>query len=296
MSYSHIYNGVDMNKMNPLSKYTKVEVLYTKLISNNVIKYPKGVLLNDTVECGICARSARDELMFNNPDALMNGEAVVSVIENCVPNIVDAHKLFVPDVELLLIGIKLATKERHYQIEVDCPVCKHHGAFERDLQVLLDSAELLEEQPELLLEEVGGLLLKFKPHTWEEYSAFGQRMFQEQKKARMLESMEDMSDEDKMESFSQIFEEMTKLSFEMIVSNIDSIETVDGQVISEKEFIAEWLGEQPAFILKQIREKSDMINNTGISHEMPVGCSSCGHEWTIENLQFDPSNFFVQSF
>lgn len=285
-----------MNKMNPLSKYTKVEVLYTKLVSNNVIKYPAGVLVNDTVECGICARSARDELMFNNPDALMNGEAVANVIENCVPNIGDARKLFVPDVELLLIGIKLATKEREYHIEVDCPECGHHGAFERDLQFLLDSAELLEEQPELLLEDVGGLLLKFKPHTWEEYSVFGQKMFQQQKKARMLEDLEEMSDEEKMEMFSQIFEEMTKLSFDMIVANIDSIETVEGDKITEREFIAEWLGAQPAFILKQIREKSDLINNIGVSHEMDVGCSSCGHEWTIENLQFDPSNFFEQSF
>lgn len=285
-----------MNKMNPLSKYTKVEVLYAKLVSNDVIKYPEGVLVNGTVECGICARSARDELMFNNPDALMNGEAVASVIENCVPNIGDARKLFVPDVELLLIGIKLATKERHYHIEADCPKCGHHGAFERDLQYLLDSADLLEEQPELLLEDVGGLLLKFKPHTWDEYSVFGQKMFQEQKKARMLENMEDMSDEDKMDMFSSIFESMTKLSFEMIVANIESIETVDGDIITEREFIAEWLGDQPAFILRQIREKSDLINNAGVSHEMEVGCSSCEHEWTITNLQFDPSNFFVQSF
>jgi ribosomal protein S27E len=285
-----------MNKMNPLSKYTKVEVLYAKLVSNDVVKYPEGVLLNNTVECGICARSARDELMFNNPDALMNGEAVVNVIENCVPNIGNARKLFVPDVELLLVGIKLATKEREYHIEVDCPNCKHHGAFERDLQVLLDSADLLEEQPELLLEDVGGLLLKFRPQTWEEYSAFGQNMFQQQKKAQVLENREDLTEAEKMAVFSEIFEVMTKLSFDMIVCNIDSIETTEGMVITEKEFIAEWLGEQPAFVLKQIREKADWINNTGISHEMDVGCSSCGHEWTIENLQFDPSNFFAQSF
>lgn len=285
-----------MNKMNPLSKYTKVEVLYTKLISNNVVKYNEGVLVNDTVECGVCARSARDELMFNNPDALMNGEAVSSVIENCVPNIADARKLFVPDVELLLIAIKLATKETEYHIEVDCPECGHHGAFERNLQVLLDSAELLEKQPELLLEDVGGLLLKFRPQTWQEYNTFGQNMFQQQKKAQILEKRDDLTDEQKMEVFSQIFEEMTRLSFDMIVCNIDSVETVEGNVITEKEFIAEWLGVQPSFILKQIREKADEVNNCGVSHEMDVGCSKCDHEWTIENLQFDPSNFFVQSF
>ena len=293
--YSRIYYGVNMNKMNPLSKYTKVEVLYTKLVSNNVIPYPKGVLNNETVECGICARSARDELMFNNPDALINGEAVASVIENCVPNIADARKLFVPDVELLLIGIKIATKETSYNIEVECPNCNHHGAFERNLEALLASAELLEEQPELLLEEVGGLLLKFKPHTWAEHSEFSQKMFIEQKKARSLEQV-DLSDEEKMKHFSAIFEVMTQLSFDMTVANIDYIETADGDKVTDRAFIAEWLGQQPAFILRQIRDKADFINNTGVSHEMEVGCSECGHEWTLENLQFDPSSFFVQGF
>lgn len=284
-----------MNKMNPLSKYTKVEVLYTKLVSNDVIAYPAGVLNNPTVECGICARSARDELMFNNPDALINGEAVANVIENCVPNIGNARKLFVPDVELLLIGIKIATKETTYNIEVECPECSHHGAFERNLEALLASAELLEEQPELLLEEVGGLLLKFKPHTWEEHSVFGQKMFIEQKKARSLEASE-LSDEEKMKHFSAIFEIMTQLSFDMTVANVDYIETADGDKVTDRGFIAEWLGQQPAFVLRQIRDKADFINNIGVSHEMDVGCSECGHEWTLENLQFDPSSFFVQGF
>ncbi|AQW88773.1 putative baseplate hub subunit [Erwinia phage pEa_SNUABM_50] len=284
-----------MNQMNPLSKYTKVETLYTKLVSNDVIKYPKGVLVSDTVECGICARSARDELMFNNPDALMNGEAVVNVIQNCVPNISNARDLFVPDVELLLIGIKLATKETEYQIEVNCPECGHHGAFERNLQYLLDSAELLEEQPTLILEDIGGLIIKFKPHTWKEHSEFGLRMFKEQKRAQLLENVE-MTDEEKMKEFTDVFEKMTQLSFDMTVANIDYIETVDGVIVKEDEFIADWVGTQPAFILKQIREKADYINNIGVSHEMDVGCSECGHEWVLENLQFDPSSFFVQGF
>lgn len=284
-----------MNQMNPLSKYTKVEVLFTKLATNDVVKYPEGVLVENTVECGICARSARDELMFNNPDALMNGEAVVNVIHNCVPNIANARKLYVPDVEQLLIGIKIATKEKEYQIEAKCPVCEAHGAFERNLQYLLDSAELLETQPELILEEVGGLLLKFRPHTWEEHSNFGLLMFQEQKKAQILENL-DETDEEKMKKFTAIFEVMTQLSFEMIVANIESVETPDGVLITDKKYIYDWLGEQPAFILSQIREKADEINDIGVSHTMDVGCSECGHEWTIDNLQFDPSNFFVQSF
>ena len=284
-----------MNKMNPLSKYTKVEVLYSPLVSNNVIPYEDGVIEKDTTEFGICARSARDELQFNNPDALMNGEAVANVIENCVPKVLNARKLYVPDVELLMVGIKLATKETHYNIEVKCPECGHHGAFERDLNALMASAKLFEEVPELVLEEAGGLVLKFRPHTWEEHTAFGRRMFMEQKKARLLEESDD-PDEEKMKEFSAIFETMTQLNFDMIVTTIASIETPDGDIITDKGFITEWLSEQPSYVLKKIKDVSDEVSGTGVEHSMDVGCSECGHEWTLDNLQFDPSNFFGQGF
>lgn len=284
-----------MNSMNPLSKFTKMEVYYTKLISNDVIKYPEGVLGKTGIECGICARSSRDELMFNNPDALMNGEAIVKVIENCVPNVLDAHELFVPDVELLLIAIKLATKESTYTLEVNCPKCNERGAFERDLEYLLNSAEVLTEQPTLVLEDIGGLVLKFRPHTWKEHSAFALRMFKEQKTAQVLEASE-LTDDEKMKEFSAIFENMTQLSFDMIVANIQEVEVPDGESITSSEFISEWLSTLPTYILAQIKEKSDYINNIGVSHEMEVGCSHCNHEWTLTNLSFDPSNFFVPNF
>ncbi len=285
-----------MNKMNPLSKYTKVEVLYTKLPTNNVIKYPQGVLESDSVECGVCARSARDELAFNNPDALMNGEAVVNVIQNCVPNVINARELYVPDVELLLIAIKVATKETEYHIEAKCPVCDHHGSFERNLKFLLDSAGEMETQPELLLEDAGGLLIKFRPQKWGEFSKFGQAMFQEQKQAQVLEKNDTMSEEDKMKVFKDIFERMTQLSFDIMVATIDSITTPDGSEVTDKGFIKEWLGTQPSYVLREIRTVTDELNNFGVSHEMEVGCSACNHEWTLTDLQFDPSHFFAQSF
>lgn len=281
-----------MSKMNPLAKYTKIENLFVKLPSNGVAKYPVGILKNNKVECGVCARSSRDELMLNNPDALMNGQAVVNVIENCVPNIEDANGLYVGDVELLLVAIKLATKESVYQIEVDCPKCEKHGAFDRDLEYLLNTAEMLEELPDLILEDVGGLILSFVPHTWQDHSDFGLRMFQYQKQTQVLETLE-ATDEEKMKIFSGIVEEMTQLNFDMVVANIASIEVPDlDEPVTDREFIAEWLGQQPSFVLQQIKDKIKELDGYGINHTMDVQCSDCEHEWTIENIIFDPSHFF----
>lgn len=280
--------------MNPLSKFTKVENVYVKLCSSIALKYPDGVLSNPVGECGVCARSSRDELMLNNPDALMNGQAVINVIENCVPNVEDASKLYVNDVEQLLIAIKLATKETSYSIETKCPECNKHGAFERDLNWLTNTVTMLEEVPELILEDVGGLLLKFRPHTWQEHSDFGVRMFQSQKRSQMIELMEDASEEEKMKIFSEIVEEMTQLNFDMIVAKIDSIEIPSDEleVVTDKEFIGEWLGQQPSYIIRQIQEQVLKLDDYGVSHEMDVACSECQHEWTMKNVVFDPSYFF----
>lgn len=281
--------------MNPLAKYTKIEEIFVKLASNNVIKYKPEVL--SKIKLGVCARAARDEIMLNTPDALIGGEAVVRVIENCVPGVLDAGELFVNDVEQLLIAIKVASKEEEYEIQTKCPECDHAGAFNRNLQVLLDSMTYFDSQPTLELSN--GLKVYFKPYTWNQYSEFGQRMFQEQKKSEyidMLEGSEEEVIEQKKKMFTEVFEAMTQLNFDMIVDSIEKIETPDGTEVIETEFITEWVSSLPKSTLKEVRETSDKLQEIGISHEMEVQCSECNHEWTIEKLRYDPSHFFGYSF
>lgn len=284
-----------MSKMNPLAKYTKIEEIFVKLASNNVIKYEKEVL--KSIKLGVCARAARDEIMLNTPDALIGGDAVIKVIENCVPGIEEAGELYVNDVEQLLIAIKVASKEEHYEIQTKCPECGHEGAFHRDLKTLLDTMTYFEEQP--VIELSNGLKVYFKPYTWNEYSEFGSRMFQEQKKSEYIDSIEGDGDEVfelKKKLFTEVFEGMTQLNFDMIVQSISKIEIPDGTEVTEAEFITEWVSSLPKSILKEVRETSDIIQDIGISHEMEVECSECHHEWTIDKLRYDPSNFFGYSF
>ena len=49
--------------------------------------------------------------MLKNPDALLNGEAVASLIKSCVPDIKDPKKMFSADVDALLIAIKDTSNE-----------------------------------------------------------------------------------------------------------------------------------------------------------------------------------------
>lgn len=279
--------------MNPLSKYTKVENIFIKLATNGAVPYSADVVANAAGECGVCARSSRDELILNNPDALMNGQAVSSVIENSVPNVLDASKLYVPDVEQLMIAIKIATKETTYSIEVECPNCSKHGAFERDLEWLNQTVTMMEEAPSLVLEDVGGLVINFAPLIWKDHSEFGMKMFQQKKRTQVLETIDELSEEEKIEQFRAIVEEMTQMNFDLIVSHISSIDLPDGdESVTDKEFIADWLGQQPTYIVKEIREKITELDSFGVDHTMDVECSECNHQWTITDLIYDPSHFF----
>lgn len=279
--------------MNPLSQYTKIEEIFTKLVSNDVIKYGEGVLAKG-VKCGVCARSARDEIMLNSPDALISGDAISRVIENCVPNVLDADQLYVNDVEQLLIAIKVATKEGTYDVNVECPECEHKGRFERDLSYLLETSQSFDEQPVITLDN--GLSVYFRPFTWAEYSDFSTRMFTEHQRTRYIESTDDIPEDQKVEIFKDVFEKMTQMNYDMITATVQKIVTPDDMEVTDKEFIEEWLSSQPKAVLKIIREKMDEVLEVGISHEMDVACSSCNHEWTIEGLKYDPAHFFANSF
>lgn len=275
--------------MNPLAKYTKIEEISTKLVTNGVIPYKDGVLGPKGVKCGVCARSARDEMTLNTPDMLLNGDAVSRVIENCVPNVIDADELYVNDVEMLLIAIKVASKEETYDINVVCPECEKEGRFDRNLSYLLETAKSFSEIPSVDLDN--GLRLEFKPLTWKEYSSFAERMFNEQQKTKFLETA-DIDKDEKVKIFSEVFESMAQLNFDMIGGVIAKIITPDGDEVVEKEFINEWLGQQSKGVLKLIREKMDEVLEIGVSHTMEVECSNCNHQWEIDGLKYDPSHFF----
>lgn len=281
-----------MSNMNPLSQYTKNPIKFTRLVSNNKIPYKPGVLKNPDDELGICARSARDELLFNNPDALMNGKAVKNVIENCVPDVLNADELYLPDVELLLLGIKLATKETTYEIETPCPACSKYGMFERDVNYLFETANLIKEEPTLVLEN--GLVLYLKPHTWKQHTEFSTDAFQQNKMMQHADKVE--SDEEKIKLISTIFDNMAKLQFAMLTEFISRIELPDDITVTDRKHINEWAENLDKHTIDEITKAAFDMNMNGVEHNMDVQCSECGHEWTIENLQFDPSSFFVQGF
>ena len=100
---------------NPLSSFYRAPKSYTGLPSQGKYYTDDIVEMPDNGELPIYPMTAKDEMMFKTPDALLNGEATVQVIQSCIPQIKNAWAMPSIDCDAALIAIRMATYgERNY--------------------------------------------------------------------------------------------------------------------------------------------------------------------------------------
>ena len=125
-------------KVNPLAGYMRQPKIYIRLASGGAY-WPQGsISIPENGELAVYSMTAKDELTFKTPDALMNGQAVVDVIQSCVPAIKDAWKCPNIDLDLILVAIRIATYGETMEITHRVPKIDEEVTHQIDLRVLLD--------------------------------------------------------------------------------------------------------------------------------------------------------------
>lgn len=282
---------------NPLLQYIQQAEVFTRLPTEGILYAPDVIDISPEEEIGICGRSAKDEMLFNNPDALMNGKAVSSVIANCVQAVKKPEELFIPDVEALLMAIKAASGEKEYDMEITCPSCEKKGSFTRNIPHLLETATLLHEAPFVM---IGELKVYLQPSTWKFHNFIGNETFKIKKTLQIIDTHNDISDEKAKEIMSNCFDKMTDLHYEIMVTNIVKVvipsELGEPVSVIDKESIREWVNKLSTSDIKVILDKMEELNNMGVSKTQEVQCKYCEHVWEVTDLVFDPSHFFAKCF
>ena len=93
---------------NPLNKYFRQATVYVKLPSG--LQYPASAIEPaESGELAVQPMTAMDEIKFKTPDALMNGQGVVDVIQSCIPQIKDAWQVVSYDLDAIFLAIRIAT-------------------------------------------------------------------------------------------------------------------------------------------------------------------------------------------
>ena len=244
--------------------------------------------------------TTKDELMLKNPDALLNGEAVASLIKSCVPDIKDPKKMFSADVDALLIAIRGASGGDDVEVQATCPECETITDVTISVEASLQGMEELDSEYELTL--TNGLVVKGLPFTYFSTIRAGVASFQS---TRSMQSISEMTDDmERLSAFNESFVKLADLNFELLVDSIKSIvyQNEEGKdvIITDSHIIREFLENTDNTTGKEIETFVNSINDKGVKNEVLVKCENedCpvegGNEFTAP-INFDPVNFFTGS-
>jgi hypothetical protein len=278
-------------KSNPLSAFFRQPKIYISLPSKGEF-YPTGTLEpTENNEYPVYAMTARDELLFKTPDALMNGAATVEVVKSCIPNIKDPWKMPSIDVDAALCAIRIATTGEEMSVDTTCPKCNHVNDRVIDLRQLLDNFNTLKFSK--VVEIGNNLLVNLKPMTYDQISKTAIKTFEHQRIFQIIND-ESISEPDKIRMFQESFIKLTDITFEVISNCIESIESTNGNT-SDPDHIKEFLKNCDKSVFTAISETVDSSREKSTVPTLDTTCDKCTHAYKID-LTLDQADFFGRGF
>ena len=279
--------------MNQLNQYFRKPELKIKLPSQGQYYPPGAVKLDQNGEVDVLPMTAADELTMKTPDALLTGESTVKVIQSCVPAIQNAWLIPQMDVDVILIGIRIATYGNSMAIGSTVPVTGTKQENDVNLQQLLERIDT--KLVPNIVDLENGLKIVCKPMNYQQLSLVRKNTFEKQRMARTLNDTK-MSDEEKQAEFNKIFASLTEINIDSLLANIESIVTPEGAVQDRAEIDA-FVKNAKLDDVKKIRAKVEEMGATGqippLKAESPEEDIEKGAPKTYDvPVLFDNSDFF----
>ena len=272
---------------NPLVKHFRQPALYLKLPSGGQF-WPEGSLeLPLHGEIPILPMSTKDEITLKTPDALLNGQGVVNVIESCCPNIKDAWQTPSIDVDAIIIAIRIASYGNAMDFESTCPKCSEANDYSIDLGNVLTSITPGNYSTKISVDD---LKIKLRPQAYFNANKSNMIAFEEQQILRTLAKIEDNPEEAK-KAFDQQLAKLININVGMLATSTDYIETPEGQIVSDPKYIEEFYNNCNSAVIKAVRTQLTEFNNAGGIKPVAVQCNHCEHDFEI-GIMFDYSSFF----
>ena len=283
---------MQQQQANPLSKYFRQPKLFASLPSNGKF-YPAGALeTTETGEYPIYSMTAKDELTMKTPDALLNGQATVELIKSCVPSIKDPWNLPSIDLDALLIAIRLATYGETMTLSIKTPVTGEEKEMSVNLRDILDNFANIEFEDVV---RSGEMTVYLRPLTYQEFTKSALKTFEQQRIFNIVND-EQISDEDKLQAFTNSFAKLTDLTVDMMANHISAIEIGDTRV-DNKQHIDEFMknADKSFYSVIQAHLESQKIKFTiqPLKAQATLEEIEQGVPETYEvPVTFDQSNFF----
>lgn len=272
---------------NPLAGWYRQPKLYVRLPSRGRF-YPTSALDHSAnEEYPVFAMTAKDELMFKTPDALLTGQSTVEVIKSCVPAILDPWLMPSIDLDFLLIAIRIATYGDKMEVGCVCPHCEAENSYEIPLTPWVERASGFEYQDVI---DIDPLKVTIRPYTYREMTKLSIKGLEQQKIFGIIND-ENLSDEAKLEKFGESFVKITELTVDVIADCITKIETPNG-ASTDKAQIKEFINNCSKDIFDKISKHVSDIKDQLDIKATNVQCGECGKPFELP-ITMDQSNFFA---
>lgn len=276
---------------NPLLKHFRQPQLYIKLPSEGNF-YPKGSIdIPVTKEFPVYAMTAKDELTIKTPDALLNGQATVDVIQSCIPSIKDAWHVPSIDLDHILIAIRRATYGDGMDFTSVCPHCENKNEHTLNLQALATGKVSHEEFNQTV--KCQSLEFYLKPLAYRDINNLNLEQYENQ---RLMAVVRDSSldEADRVKKFNEMFNKILDSTVSQISGSVAAIKTAEGVLVDNAKFIDEFFRNCDRTVWDAVKAAIERLGDKNPLTKIELVCEGddCNKPYNTP-LIFDTSSFFA---
>ena len=279
-----------MDVNNPLSKFYNDPTTYVKLPTRGNFYKEKPNLSIDG-DIGILPMTAIDEMMFQSPDNLLNGESLFKVIGRCAPDVKNPKEIPTPDLDVILAGIRIATYGDKMDVGAVCPneECGHENEFQVDLSALVAGVQFLEDT--YSIEFSNGISCDVKPFTVQSSIMMSLYAIEIKKLQQSANTMDNSHQDQLIALIKQTLDKSSRHLIDMMTECVLRVSIPDADSVENPAHIREWVSMLTARDYKALRGKIEDISQIGMSKTTTAKCTKCNHMWETE-IGVDPASFF----
>jgi hypothetical protein len=280
-------------QQNPLTAFMRQPKIFIRLPSNGKFWSQDSLQVSENGEYPVYSMTAQDELMLKVPDALMNGQAVVDVIQHCMPNIKNAWAVPNIDMDVILIAIRIAT----YGEKLTTPITVGETEMEYtvDLRSVLDSLNSqISWVSHVPVNE--DLTVFVRPINYKQVTEMANQSFETQK-IMQIANDDKMPEEEKIAIFKDSFSKLSKVTVGLIAASIYKIDSSNGST-ENPQFIKEFIDNADKEIFTKVQQHIEALkeNNSIKPIVIPVTDELREQGFVGESVEipltFDASAFF----
>lgn len=271
---------------NPLQKYFRQPKIYVSLPSKGVYNNPGSI--EQTENMPVYSMTGMDEILLKTPDALLNGEATVKIIESCCPSIKNAWELSNLDIDLILTAIRIATYGESMSVSYTCANCKSQSDYDVDVKTFIEHFDTCQYMNVVAL---GDINIKLRPLDYKEITEYNLKNFTLQR--QLAQGLESNSDEEQQKLVNNLFNQLADIQADVYLQGIESVEIPEG-VVDRQEFIKEWLANSESSVYEAIKTQIDLNRKNWRLPPNNVVCPDCGTDGQFD-IDLDQAGFFVRA-